>query len=85
MGLEKEFSAFESHLSKSASAFVAQMTEYKKRLQTLSKTQNDSKAKSVYKEKMEWIVREFDNEYEDILLDTYNTFIEKIQKILGGK
>lgn len=84
-GLEKEFSAFELSLSKSASAFVAQIAEYKKRLETLSKTQNSSKANSVYKEKMEWIVREFDNEYEDILLDTYDTFITKAEGILGTK
>ncbi len=84
-GLEREFGEMEKSLAKDSSSFVAQMNEYKKRLDSLAKTQNHSNQKSAYKEKMEWIVQEFDNEYEDILFDVYSVFVEKISAILGEK
>ena len=84
-GLEREFGEVEKSLAKDSSSFVAQINEYKKRLDSLAKTQNHSNQKSAYKEKMEWIVQEFDNEYEDILFDVYSVFVEKISAILGEK
>lgn len=83
--LEREFGEMEKTLARDSSSFVAQMNEYKKRLNSLAKTQNHSNQKSAYKEKMEWIVQEFDNEYEDILFDVYSVFVEKISAILGEK
>lgn len=82
-GIADEFSEFEASLRQTDSALLADMKEYKKRLEALEKTQKSTHKKSAYKEKMEWLVQEFDNKYEWILFDAYNSFVEKISEILG--
>lgn len=82
-GIASEFSEFEASLRQTDSAFLADMREYKKRLEALEKTQKSTHKKSAYKEKMEWLVQEFDNKYEWILFDAYSSFVEKIGEILG--
>lgn len=82
-GIADEFSEFEASLRQADSAFLADMKDYRRRLEALEKTQKSTHKKSAYKEKMEWLVQEFDNKYEGILFDAYNSFIEKIGDILG--
>lgn len=82
-GIVDEFNEFEASLRQTDSALLADMKEYKKRLEALEKTQKSTHKKSAYKEKMEWLVQEFDNKYEWILFDAYNSFVEKISEILG--
>ena len=82
-GIESEFGEFESSLRQADSAFLADMKDYRRRLEALEKTQKSTHKKSAYKEKMEWLIQEFDNKYEGILYDAYNSFIEKIGEILG--
>lgn len=82
-GIVDEFNEFEASLRQADSVLLADMKEYKKRLEALEKTQKSTHKKSAYKEKMEWLVQEFDNKYEWILFDAYNSFVEKISEILG--
>ena len=82
-GIENEFSEFETSIRQMTSAFLADMKDYKRRLEALEKTQKSTHKKSAYKEKMEWLIQEFDNKYEWILSDAYSQFIEKIGEILG--
>lgn len=82
-GIASEFSEFEASLRQTDSAFLADMKDYRRRLEALEKTQKSTHKKSAYKEKMEWLVQEFDNKYEGILFDAYSSFVEKIGEILG--
>ncbi|MGX3045862.1 hypothetical protein [Helicobacter sp. T3_23-1056] len=71
-GLASEINTFEANLNKISSPFLTRLQNAKTELKT-----KDAQ-KSVYKEKMEWILTEFDNEYAEVLAAAYSAFAEKI-------
>lgn len=74
-GIISDFGAFEAALAKISSPFLAKLEQAKKELQS------SQEQESIYREKMGWILQEFENEHTEIMADAYDAFSEKIEAI----
>ncbi|ETD24751.1 hypothetical protein [Helicobacter macacae] len=74
-GIISDFGAFEAALAKISSPFLAKLEEAKKELQS------SQEQESIYREKMGWILQEFENEHTEIMAGAYDAFSEKIEAI----
>ena len=74
-GAVSDFGAFEAALAKISSPFLAKLEQAKKELQS------SDEQESIYREKMGWILQEFENEHTEIMAGAYDAFSEKIEAI----
>ena len=74
-GIISDFGAFETALAKISSPFLAKLEQAKKELQS------SQEQESIYREKMGWILQEFENEHTEIMAGAYDAFSEKIEAI----
>lgn len=74
-GIISDFGAFEAALAKISSPFLAKLEQAKKELQS------SQEQESIYREKMGWILQEFENEHTEIMAGAYDAFSEKIEAI----
>ena len=74
-GILSDFGAFEASLVKISAPFLAKLEQAKKEI-----TSNEEQ-ESIYREKMGWILQEFENEHTEIVAGAYDAFSEKIEAI----
>lgn len=74
-GSIRDFDAFEVSLAKISSPFLAKLEQAKKELKS------GEEQESIYREKMGWILQEFENEHTEIMAGAYDAFSEKIEAI----
>lgn len=84
---ENELAHLEENVSKISSEFLGKIKHAKANLhkQTSHKQTAKNSAKSIYKEKIEWILQSFENEHNEIVSDVYNAFSEHLASIYDKK
>lgn len=78
--LSQEFSEFQSYILEISKSFLDKVKQKRAEIRLSS----NPKEKSIYKEKTQYILAEFENEHIDLISDAYSAFIQQISEILGG-
>lgn len=78
--LSQEFSEFQSYILEISKSFLDKVKQKRAEIRLSS----NPKEKSIYKEKTQYILEEFENEHIDLISDAYSAFIQQISEILGG-
>lgn len=83
---ENELSVLMENIGKISSEFASKIKHTKADLRTQAlHTNNKNSAKSIYKEKIEWILQSFENELNEIISEAYNSFSEHLASIYDKK
>lgn len=83
---ENELSVLMENIDKISSEFASKIKHAKAGLRTQAlHTNNKNSAKSIYKEKIEWILQSFENELNEIISEAYNAFGEHFASIYDKK
>lgn len=83
---ENELSVLMENIGKISSEFASKIKHAKADLRTQSlHTNNKNSAKSIYKEKIEWILQSFENELNEIISEAYNAFSGHLASIYDKK
>ena len=79
---ENELSVLMENIDKISSEFASKIKHAKADLRTQAlHTNNKNSTKSIYKEKIEWILQSFENELNEIVSEAYNAFSEHLSSI----
>ena len=88
---QNELTHLEEHISKISSEFSGKIKHAKENLhkqslkaQTSHEKSTKGGAKSIYKEKIEWILQSFENEHNEIVSNAYNAFSEHLASVYGN-